>query len=234
MVTVRPWKVDSLARLGLGLLLGLSLGGLLASLLEPPEAFPLARFLLTTLSFHCATFLFVHVFLRENGDTWSGAFGLRVSGAGRVVMLAAGLTVLVLPGVWVLSSLSVWGIRWMQMEPEAQQAVMALREAADPLQQVVMSGVAVLVAPAAEETLFRGVLYPAGKRWLGGAGSAVLTAMVFAVIHANLMTLVPLFFLALFFTWLYERTGTLMAPVIGHAVFNLANVIFLLAGLGPT
>lgn len=233
MVTVRPWKLEALARLGLGLLLGLSLGGLLASLLEPPEAFPLARFLLTTLSFHCATFLFVHVFLRESGDTWSAAFGLRVTGVGRVVVLAVGLTVLALPAVWSLSSLSAWGIRWMQMQPEAQQAVTALRSAADPLQQVMMSCVAVLVAPAAEETLFRGVLYPVGKRWLGGLGSAVLTAAVFAVIHSNLMTLVPLFFLALFFTWLYERTGTLIAPVIGHAVFNLANVVFLLAGFGP-
>jgi membrane protease YdiL (CAAX protease family) len=44
--------------------------------------------------------------------------------------------------------------------------------------------------------------------------------------------------LALCLTWLYEKTGGLLAPILAHGLFNLANLILLLVaerynGLGP-
>ena len=82
---------------------------------------------------------------------------------------------------------------------------------------------AVAVAPVAEETLFRGILYPAIK----AAGYPRLalwgTSILFGASHVNLVTFLPLTFLALALTWLYEKTDNLTAPILAHSLFNTAN-----------
>ena len=66
---------------------------------------------------------------------------------------------------------------------------------------------AVVIAPVAEEFIFRGVLFPFVKQlgWPGWRGLA--SSLIFAFIHLNAPTFVPLFVLALALTWLYERTN---------------------------
>jgi hypothetical protein len=87
---------------------------------------------------------------------------------------------------------------------------------------------AVVLAPVAEEFVFRGMLYPFVKQlgyprlaWLG-------VSALFALIHVNAATVVPLFALALALTWLYEKTDNLLAPITAHALFNAANFTLLL------
>jgi len=94
---------------------------------------------------------------------------------------------------------------------------------------VVYLGVfAVVIAPVAEEFIFRGMLFPFVKRlgfprlaWFG-------VSFLFALIHFNAPTFVPLFVLALALTWLYEKTDNLLAPITAHALFNAANLAVLL------
>ena len=78
-----------------------------------------------------------------------------------------------------------------------------------------------------EETLFRGVLYPLIKQQGYPRIALWSTSLFFALIHANLMTFLPLTVLALALVWLYERTDTLLAPVLAHGFFNLANFVLL-------
>ena len=83
---------------------------------------------------------------------------------------------------------------------------------------VVYLGVfAVVLAPVAEEFIFRGMLFPFVKQlgcpklaWFG-------VSFLFALIHMNAATFLPLFVLALALTWLYEQTDNLLAPIIAHA-----------------
>jgi membrane protease YdiL (CAAX protease family) len=56
---------------------------------------------------------------------------------------------------------------------------------------------------------------------------------MFAAIHGNLMTFVPLLVFALVLVALYERTDTLMAPFCLHASFNAVNFILLVTGWDP-
>jgi membrane protease YdiL (CAAX protease family) len=86
---------------------------------------------------------------------------------------------------------------------------------------------AVVIAPVAEEFIFRGVLYPFVKQigyprfaWIG-------VNFLFALIHMDAAALVPLFVLAIALTWLYEKTGNLLAPIAAHSFFNAANLIVL-------
>ena len=81
-----------------------------------------------------------------------------------------------------------------------------------------------VLVPPAEESFFRGILYP----WIKRAGFPRLalwgTALAFAATHSNLMSFIPLAAFALALTLLYERTGNLLAPIAAHAFFNAANM----------
>lgn len=105
-----------------------------------------------------------------------------------------------------------------------QEAVKLLQEAKDPLVVALMSVAAVLVAPVAEEVVFRGYLYPAAKRFCGPAGAILFSSLVFAAAHGNVVALLPLFALAVVLCLLYEFTGSIWASISVHFLFNAATV----------
>jgi len=118
----------------------------------------------------------------------------------------------------------------VDVEPVEQHAVQALRITESWLSRAVLAVVAIGLAPLAEEILFRGILYPAVKQ--AGFRRLALwgTAVLFAVIHGNLATLLPLLVLSVALTLLYEQTDNLLAPVVAHALFNAINFLKLYSG----
>lgn len=114
-----------------------------------------------------------------------------------------------------------------------QEAVKLLQEAKDPLVVILMAVAAVIVAPLAEEVVFRGYLYPAAKRFCGPVGAILFSSLVFAAAHGNVVALLPLFTLAVVLCLLYELTGSIWACISVHFLFNAATVgIQLLARSG--
>jgi uncharacterized protein len=83
---------------------------------------------------------------------------------------------------------------------------------------VVFGGV--VVASVTEEILFRGFLYATLRRYAGAFGSIVVSGAVFATLHEP-MAFLPIFVIGCLLAWLYERTGTLLAPIGAHAANNL-------------
>ena len=79
-------------------------------------------------------------------------------------------------------------------------------------------------APVLEELLFRGVLFGGLTKIMPIWPAIFLSGLVFAVIHINAATLIPLWFLGAAFAWLYVRTGTLLAPMAVHFTFNAINL----------
>ena len=79
-------------------------------------------------------------------------------------------------------------------------------------------------APLLEELLFRGVLFGGLTRIMPVWGAMLLSGFLFAFIHVNAATLIPLWFLGVAFAWLYVRTGTLLAPMAVHLIFNAVNL----------
>jgi membrane protease YdiL (CAAX protease family) len=114
------------------------------------------------------------------------------------------------------------------MEPEMQMPVRILQVSVSVERRLVFAVAAIILAPVVEETIFRGILYPLMKQHGPPVVALWATSFFFAAIHANLMTFIPLTFLALVLTWLYERTDTLLAPIVAHAVFNLNNFFLLI------
>ena len=83
-------------------------------------------------------------------------------------------------------------------------------------------------APFFEEALFRGALLRGVRRKLGPLVSALIVAFVFAIIHPQGILLVPaLGALGFGFAMLREWRGSLIAPMVAHAVHNGTLVTFM-------
>jgi membrane protease YdiL (CAAX protease family) len=90
----------------------------------------------------------------------------------------------------------------------------------------------VVLAPLIEETLFRGFLQSYIRKHLGSVQAIVITSACFSMFHysagqglANLSIILPLFILSLFLGFLYEKQGSLLAPMTLHAAFNMVSVV---------
>ena len=87
----------------------------------------------------------------------------------------------------------------------------------------------VLFAPIAEELFFRGIVFNAWRREASRRWAYIGSAALFAVIHFQLVSLVPIFLLGLALAWVYERTRSLLAPIAMHATVNGLSVALALA-----
>ncbi len=99
--------------------------------------------------------------------------------------------------------------------------------------QIIFLGLAALVAPLLEETLFRGALFRDLRKPLRVFAAALLTGLIFAAIHPQgLLAIPPLAGLAIGFALLREWRGSLIAPMVAHAVHNGMLVVAVIAMYG--
>jgi len=97
-----------------------------------------------------------------------------------------------------------------------------------PLSVAVLFVVVVLIAPFAEEVVFRGVLLPAlGVRW-GTMAAVVLSAALFSAFHLSVFLLLPIFVAAVVFAQQAIRFRSLWPAILAHAVFNGVAVLLVL------
>ncbi|MBI3869434.1 MAG: CPBP family intramembrane metalloprotease [Verrucomicrobia bacterium] len=140
--------------------------------------------------------------------------------------ICAGLCCLVL--MWPVSALSSWFWKQMHHASHLQQPLLVLQQAEHPLQLAFFSVVALAAAPFFEEVFFRGLLYSSLRQRGWGWGAGVLSAVLFGAIHFDVEKFMPLAFLGWILVFVYESTGTLLAPILAHATFNAANLILFL------
>jgi membrane protease YdiL (CAAX protease family) len=87
---------------------------------------------------------------------------------------------------------------------------------------------AVVVAPVAEEVIFRGYFYGVIRRYGGRIPAILVSSLLFAAIHVHLPSAPGLFLLAVILCLLYERTGSLWGNITMHAAFNASTIITLI------
>ncbi len=83
----------------------------------------------------------------------------------------------------------------------------------------------VLVAPVTEEVVFRGMLLRGLSVRLGAGGAVFVSALLFALFHANPWQLGPSFLLGLLYGWWTVRTGSLWPAILGHALNNATGTL---------
>jgi membrane protease YdiL (CAAX protease family) len=115
--------------------------------------------------------------------------------------------------------------------PTAHQELVDLfAQVRSPVLLALMIIFALVVAPVSEELIFRAGLFrflrTRTPRWVAFVASASL----FALLHANWVSFLPLCVLGVVFAVAYERTGSLTVPILAHALFNLNSLLLVLAG----
>ncbi|MBI4660206.1 MAG: CPBP family intramembrane metalloprotease [Verrucomicrobia bacterium] len=233
MLAEKPWKPDAVLRYLLALFTSIFSGVLLVGWLNSPSS-PFAfdpRFVTVVvgaLTFHGMALALTHFFLREHDVNWSAGFGFRSPRVGRSLLLAGIVGVAVLPMAWSLARVSAKIMAKFHFDPIVQDTVQTLQAAESTELKILLGLLAVFVAPVAEELVFRGILYPAIKQ--RGFPRLALwgTSLLFAAIHNNAMIFLSLTLLAVLLTLLYETTDNLLAPILTHSLFNLANFFWLI------
>lgn len=81
----------------------------------------------------------------------------------------------------------------------------------------------VIAAPLCEEFIFRGLIHGGLRRSLPGWQAMLTSAAIFAVVHPPL-SMLPVFVLGVCAAWTYERSKTLLAPMLVHAGYNAVMV----------
>lgn len=240
MLPEKPWRSEAVIRLLLLVSLSYLLGALLATSLAKSGAGQhfgnpkFVTFALVTLVFYLATLFFIRAFFREHNIGWSQALGFFSPSRGRGLVLSILVAVIVLPIAHALTELSTLVLIHFHVQAPEQPTVQTLKSSVSWNQRILFGVIAILLAPLVEEILFRGILYPTlkqkGYRRLALWG----TSLFFALTHSNVPTFVPLTFLAVILTLLYEETSTLLTPILTHSLFNAANYYWLLKqqGLG--
>jgi len=235
----RRWTLDNFMRRMTALLVcfyaGLFLGMWAQQLAWPvrPDVPTSGQMLVTVLSFQGAAILFIGLFLREHQTSWSEGFGLHHEPM-KALLLGILAASLFLPLGWRLQTASADWIEWVSrhlhsalpnlpLKVQEQLPVQTLRSASSWAARIALGVVTIFLVPVAEEILFRGIIYP----WIKQRGhprlALVGTSVLFAAMHLNLVTFIPLFALAVVLTFLYEWTNNLLAPITAHALFNGLN-----------
>lgn len=86
-----------------------------------------------------------------------------------------------------------------------------------------------LAAPIVEEILFRGFFQTALKMTFNKNQAILISSLVFALIHWNFHVFLQIFILGLLLAYLFEKTGSLVAPIFVHICHNTTTLVFLIS-----
>lgn len=153
-------------------------------------------------------------------------FGLRGVGFTHNLSAACVGLLAAMPAVYFIHSLC---LLLLGADAEPQPLLQFLAQNSSLQDRLLLIVTALVLAPVAEELIFRGYVFGVLRRYTGRWWAMVVSALVFSAIHAHIPSLAGLFVLAVALTLVYEGTGSLWAPILMHSLFNGITVVFTLA-----
>ncbi|MGI5868591.1 MAG: CPBP family intramembrane glutamic endopeptidase [Kiritimatiellia bacterium] len=226
----RGWTdADALLVLAFGLL-GVS-GGIVAGILGsgPPKPQPItaahAVAMLIMPAFAAALVFKRHIEQRTTPRTLLGTTDpLRDIARGLCIGLA------VLPATiglaWLTGSLIKW---WTGLPPDVQPIIESLDLPGTSQGAALAAGlICIALTPAAEEILYRGILLDALRQHHGATVATILSSICFGLLHLHAPVVPALIFFGALLAIIRIRTGSLLACIAAHAMFNAANLMLAL------
>ena len=171
--------------------------------------------------------------LRRRGYSWS-KIGLRTPAPGWI-MMGILLGAIVIP----VSGLITLVIQLLLGKPLTNPQLPFLAPEGfswfGAIGMLVLGGI---IAPFGEELYFRGVIY-AWLRQKWGVWVAMFTSsLVFGLLHGEASIAAAAFVLGIILAWSYERSNSLLSPILIHIINNSFKIILLYgllaAGLSPS
>jgi len=134
------------------------------------------------------------------------------------------LAILLVSFLYVFLMNSIFGI-------EAPSSKIEILVANRSISSNILLVVVAVVAPFSEEIFFRGFLYSAFKKSWGVNAALFLSSILFAVVHLELYSFIPLVIIGWILAYLFEKTKSLMPAIFLHGVYNLILILILLGQL---
>ncbi|MBI2324576.1 MAG: CPBP family intramembrane metalloprotease [Chloroflexi bacterium] len=130
-------------------------------------------------------------------------------------------------GLWLLSIL-VNALQIQVFGADPQPLIVTVGAHTGPAALVMDLTTGAVVAPFAEEVLFRGLIFGGLAQRIPFAAAAAISALLFALSH-GLGVVAPIFVLGLGLAYVYARSGSIWAPMTTHAVVNAISLLLLFA-----
>ena len=83
-----------------------------------------------------------------------------------------------------------------------------------------------ILASVGEELVFRGLIYQRAKSYFGVGWAVGISSALFGIYHGNVVQFIYSVVLGILFAVLYEKTGTLLAPIIAHVATNIFSISY--------
>lgn len=235
LVVSRPYSDPDLVVMTAGLAL------LLTGVMQPldsvvtqtsdalPDASGIALAMLVNLMLCALLLIYLH---QLRGLNPAELFGLNLIVEGRVLRT---VFLFFIPMLIVVGAVAQGVNGWLQniVPGQAEQElVQVFQQAEGTGMRALIIVAAVVIAPLAEETMFRGFVYGVMKRYTDAPFAAVVSGLFFAIVHMHIGSLAPLWVLAILFCIAYEITGCLLVPILLHAGFNATSIILMMLSSG--
>ncbi len=147
--------------------------------------------------------------------------GITAGEAVEALLVGIGLQLIALP-------LLYWPIgRFVDVDPgESARRIVDLVDS--PIDVIVLTLAVVFVAPVVEEVFYRGLFLPALTAATGPLVGIVGSALIFALVHQQLVVIPGLTLFGLVVAWQTATTGRIGPAIITHMAFNATTVAQLL------
>jgi membrane protease YdiL (CAAX protease family) len=228
----KPWSMDDLL-FAMGALVlawvaceGTVLGVLKLAHVDQEDAMP--WLLVLEMLLRVVFLLGFVVFFRRRSIDWRQAVGLRRKSPWRAIAFGGVFFLAMIPLLAVVFPVSAKICHLFGIKDTPQDVADLLANSDSTFVVVAIVAFAIAVAPVFEEFFFRGFAYPALKQRWGTWRALLIVSAAFAAIHLHVPSLGPLFALAIGLGLSYEFTGSILAPITVHALFNAVNVGMLL------
>lgn len=230
ILSSRPWVLRDVMLVALPLVLVQAVYGLIYRNFfseADPSSDRLALALQGVL-FHWLCFALIWILMWRRGITWRDAFGLAWRGGARHALWGAAILLGVMPvimagNVVIQVIMQYWGIT-----PQIQDVTRIISSASGWMAKAYFFALAVVIAPVVEEMLFRGMLLPALAKKVGVKPALLVVGLLFSLVHGFYMPAGVVFFmLSVAFSLAYIYRGSLLVPIIMHAIFNGFTIVVL-------
>lgn len=170
-------------------------------------------------------FAFIDLWARLPRDERTVPMALGLTGASRIKTML----LWAIPGLGLAMTLvraaDYLNLVMLRRPPDTQSVVQLVIDDGSPALMMLIGLGAVVLAPLAEEIVFRGFLFRNLRDSLGKGFAMLLSGFAFAAVHFEPTLLLPLTALGVALALLYEWSGTLYVPIAVHALWNLVALV---------
>ena len=161
------------------------------------------------------------------GRETAAAIGLRLRPLGAGLWYGAAAFAAVFPVCLATLQVNTLVLLALRMPVEAHPLLQTVSRAPAAWTTAVALFQAGVLAPVSEEFMYRGVLLKSLSLEAGVGRALVISSLVFAFVHVATepQALLPLICLGLVLGYIAHRTGSLLAPMVTHSLFNTVMIL---------